>query len=50
VFANPIVTEVKPVTDFMKQRIIIKIMWNTIPISLMWKAFGTRYNKFKKNI
>jgi peptide-methionine (S)-S-oxide reductase len=26
VFANPIVTEVKPVTDFMKQRIIIKIM------------------------
>jgi hypothetical protein len=23
---NPIVTEVKPVTDFMKQRIIIKIM------------------------
>jgi peptide-methionine (S)-S-oxide reductase len=27
VFANPIVTEVKPVTD-LKQRIIIKIMWN----------------------
>jgi hypothetical protein len=49
VFANPIVTEVKPVTDFM--RIIIKIMWNTIPISLMWKAFRYRdTTSLKKHI
>jgi peptide-methionine (S)-S-oxide reductase len=47
VFTNPIVTEVKPVTDFMRRKIITKITLKNNPNQPYVKEFRFRYNKFK---
>jgi peptide-methionine (S)-S-oxide reductase len=48
VFANPIVTEVKPVTDFMRRKIITKITLKNNPNQPYVKGVSVpRYNKFK---
>jgi peptide-methionine (S)-S-oxide reductase len=47
-FANPIVTEVKPVSDFMKRK--SPRLCKNNPNQPYVKGFLPRYNKFKKHI